>query len=494
MSYSVSTHVIISYIEAHLKDGQINYEALERSVGFSYAHIRDFFRKNTGYSLGHYVRMRKICVSAFDLLHSGQSVLEVALQYGFSSHESYTRAFKKMTGSTPYAFRKERLLMGKEELVTGVYGIRFLAKKERRSDVEMKTEKYKDNDSTILYGVPKVEWGTYGGNTPFPMCLKACADYLGEDVEYAFSMVSCGAAFRFTWNEKDWDLGNVDIYHTFQESGDVYRLGVEALGREFDMLGRNKETTKDEFIQFIRRHVDEGYPCIALGIIGPPEACIITGYRDNGNTLLGWNFFQNDQAFAAGVQTDDSGYFICSNWWENQDTHAVMCMGPVVGERLSVRDIVKNAVLAMTGRKEGNYRKGIDAFDAWREMLLEESWFHVGNNYSVLFEKMLCQNDAMCCLFDGSGSAAAYFGDLAKQEALSGTGELAKEYRELASTFSEIKEIICRMQDLFGDYRDMDGRLSRLADPDVRKKACEYIDEVKQREVFVMRKLESTNM
>lgn len=134
MSYSVPTHAVITYIEAHLKDEKIDHEALERSVGFSYAHIRDFFRRNTGDSLAHYVRIRKICVSAFELLHSEKAVLEVALQYGFSSHESYTCAFKAVTGSTPYAFRKARPLLGKEELTTGVYGIRFLKQKEQRSD------------------------------------------------------------------------------------------------------------------------------------------------------------------------------------------------------------------------------------------------------------------------------------------------------------------------------------------------------------------------
>lgn len=487
MSYSVPTHAVIAYIERHLKEEKIDYEALERSVGYSYAHIRDFFRRNTGDSLAHYVRVRKICVSAFELLHSEKTVLEIALQYGFSSHESYTRAFKAITGSTPYAFRKARPLMGKEELVTGVYGIRFLKQKERRSDIEMKTEKYKDNDSTVLYGVPEIAWGTYGGNTPFPMCLKACADYLGEDVEYAFSMVSCGAAFRFTWNEEDWDLGNVDVYHTFRESNDVYRLGVEALGREFDMLERNKETTKEEFIRFIRKHVDEGYPCIALGIIGPPEACIITGYRDNGNTLLGWNLFQKEPMFAGSVQTDDSGYFICSNWWENTDTHVVMCMGAIAAERLSVKDIVKNAVLVMTGRKEGNYCKGIKAFDAWKKMLLEERWFHAGGNDSVLSGRMLCQNDAMYCLSDGSGSAAAYFRELAEQEVLTGTKETAVKYRELAALFSRVKEVTGRMQELFGDSRDMDGGLSKLADSSVREKVCSYIEEIKQQEEKALR-------
>lgn len=98
-----------------------------------------------------------------------------------------------------------------------------------------------------------------------------------------YTLVSCGDAFRFTWNEKDWDLSNVDIYHTFTEGAEetVYSYTAKALGREFSMLDRTESTTKEDFISFIKQHIDEGYPCIAQGIIGPPKACIITGYRDN---------------------------------------------------------------------------------------------------------------------------------------------------------------------------------------------------------------------
>lgn len=325
MSYPLHTYAILSYIEAHVRDQKTDYHVLEQNAGFSYAHIRDFFKRDTGYSLACYIRRRKIFTSAFDLLHTDKSIMELALDYGFSSHESYTRAFIKVVGMTPSAFRKSRPLMGKSELTPGIYGIGLLRQKERRSDVEMnQKEKYQKNDSTILYGVPKVEWGTYGGSTPYPICLKACADYLGDDLDYATTLVSCGAAFRFTWNETEWDMCNVDIYHTFDEGGaeTVYSYAAKALGREFSILDRTETTTKDEFIQFIRGHIDEGYPCIAQGIIGPPEACIITGYRDNGNTLLGWNFFQNDPAFGGAVQFDNCGYFICDNWWENTDTNS----------------------------------------------------------------------------------------------------------------------------------------------------------------------------
>ena len=67
MSYPLHTYAIIGYIESHISEGKLNYAELERQIGFSYAHIRDFFKKHTGISLGQYIRQRQIYASAFEL-------------------------------------------------------------------------------------------------------------------------------------------------------------------------------------------------------------------------------------------------------------------------------------------------------------------------------------------------------------------------------------------------------------------------------------------
>ena len=465
MSYPLHTYAIVCYIEAHIREEKPNQEELAQMTGYSYAHIRDFFKRDTGYSLAHYIRMRKVCISAFELLHTHKTIVEIALEYGFSSHESYTRAFTKILGMTPSAFRNSKSLMGKSELAPGIYGIGLLRQKEKRSDVSMK-EKYQNNQSTILYGVPKVEWGSYGGCTPYPICLKACADYLGDDLDYAAALVSCGAAFRFTWNATEWDMCNVDIYHTFDEGGEetVYSYAAKALGREFSMLDRTEATTKEEFVQFIRQHIDEGYPCIAQGIIGPPEACIITGYRDNGNTLLGWNFFQHDPAFGGSVRFDECGYFICDNWWENTDTQSVMCLGPVISEPFTTEEIIRTAIRVMTPRTDGGYCKGIAGFSVWADMLSDESAFPTDGTDALLFEKMLCQDDAMTSIRDGRGCAAEYFKKL--------------EMTELAGLFTKEKFLAENMWALFDTCDESAPRHEKLADKVVREKACGYIRQI----------------
>lgn len=224
--------------------------------------------------------------------------------------------------------------MGRVKLCAGVYGV-----SERMEGME--NENKGAAEGTVLYGVPKVGYGVYGC-TPLPICLKAAANYLGEDVDYDFAMVASGAAFRLTWDETCWNCGNVDVLLAFDDPILPFKNGVEALGREFALLARENRLTrsdpakyssvragagKDDFIQFIKAQIDGGHPVIGLGFIGPPEACLITGYRDEGNTLLGWNFFQDSPEFAAGVRKDESGYFITDAWWENAETVAAISMG-----------------------------------------------------------------------------------------------------------------------------------------------------------------------
>ena len=159
--------------------------------------------------------MRKIKPSAFDLIHTDKTILDISLCYEFINLETYTRTFRRVMGMSPSDFRRFRPLVGKEKLLTNVYGVELLTKKESRPDI-MNKNIYRNNDSTILYGVPKANWGEYGGFIPYTVCLKSEATYLGEDLDYSLIMASSGAVFGFVCNSMDWDLSNLDIYHTYR--------------------------------------------------------------------------------------------------------------------------------------------------------------------------------------------------------------------------------------------------------------------------------------
>ncbi len=463
MSYSIITHALVSYVESHVLDECLDLEQMGRKFGFSESYIRELFAARVGVPIMQFYKRRRMILSAAQLLHTDKRILDIALEWGFGSHEAYTRAFTKSMGMSPHTFRSVRPILGKAQLGSGVYGLELLDSKEKRSDVS-KMKRDKEEESIILYDIQRVKYGSYGSGTPFPICIKAVSEYLGEDVSYPYIMAATGAAFRLVWNTDCWDLSNVDIYHTFTESNDVYRLGAKVLGREFSFLGREENTTREEFQAFIKQHLAEGYPCIALGIIGPPEPCIVAGYEDNGEKLLGWNFFQEDPEFAGNITTAENGYFVSDSWWENTDTQAVMCIGPVIGEKVAEREILKQAVSALEGRQERNYAKGILAYEAWHHMLLEDSWFS-NAAYEELFSKLLVQNDAANCLWDGRGHGAKFLLELAGKHTGKGKTQLeqaSRHFRRVCAYAEEMKQLI-------GDWPDTDAMLRNLADRKIRE-------------------------
>lgn len=468
MSYSTITHALINYVECHLEN--INLKEMAESFGFSEIYLRELFCKHVHMPIMQYCKRRRMIVSAFELLHSDKTILTIALENGFSNPESYTRAFRKIFGMTPSRFRSERPLIGRRQLQAGVFGLDRLDGKTKRSDEIMMRQ---NDNNTILYGIRKVEHGAYGSDTMFPICVKAVSEYLGDDVSYAYIMAATGAAFRLVWNRAKWDLSNIDIYHTLRESNDIYQYGAKALGREFSILGRDEGTSKKEFSTYMKTAIAKGYPIIALGIIGPPEPCIVSGFESDGDVVIGWNFFQNDPEYSSAVDIMDNGYFRCETWWENTDTQAVMCIGEIKDTPYGDKDIVKMALNIMEAREENTYAKGIRAYQAWKDMLLQEKWFENGSTFDTLFSKLLVQNDAMTCIHDGRKWAAKYFEELAERY-----GDSEKTLcMDIAKSFNRVSRIAGEMKSLIGDWNDIEKMQKNFGDQLIRKKLGELIDE-----------------
>jgi len=462
-------------MENHLENFDIR--GMSESFGFSESYLRELFLKNVNMPIMRYYKRRRIITSAFEILHSDKKIVDIAFESGFSNHESYTRAFQKIFGMSPSRFRIDRPQMGRKQLHTGVFGLERLASKEKRSDDFFMEQ---NSDKTILYGIRKIEQGAYESSTMFPICIKAVSEYLGDDVSYAFIMAATGAAFRLVWNRTTWDLSNIDIYHTLEESNEIYQLGAKALGREFDFIERNDDTKKEDFVAFIKSKIAKGFPVIALGIIGPPEPCIVAGYEESGEVVMGWNFFQNDAQFASEISLMDNGYFQTDGWWENTDTHAAMCIGPASDTPCSDKDIVKMASAIMEARNEDTYAKGINAYDAWKDMLLDEKWFENNAGFDSLFSNLLVQNDAMTCICDGRKWGAEYFEELSKKYR---EPEKAM-YQKIAKHFRKVSSIAEEMMSLIGDWDDTEKMLEHFGNHSVRERIGTLIDTAKSEDTM----------
>ena len=109
MNWMESLQNAINYIEAHLlEDDLISAEKISGQIFSSECNFRTLFRVITGYSLGEYIRNRRLSLAGEEIINSGQTILEIALKYGYETPESFTKAFTRFHGVSPSVVRNQR--------------------------------------------------------------------------------------------------------------------------------------------------------------------------------------------------------------------------------------------------------------------------------------------------------------------------------------------------------------------------------------------------
>ena len=88
------------------RDEALTLSRLARRLGYSEFYIARKFREVAGMSFRDYLRRRRLALALVEVRESDRGILDIAFDYGFSSHEAFTRAFKRLYGITPSAYRQ----------------------------------------------------------------------------------------------------------------------------------------------------------------------------------------------------------------------------------------------------------------------------------------------------------------------------------------------------------------------------------------------------
>jgi AraC family transcriptional regulator len=95
----------LEYIEANI-DKPPSPADVASQVGFSAYHFHRVFSALLGESVTQYIRKRRLARAAERLRSSTDAIMELAVDSGFDSQEAFTRAFKRMYGTTPGQYRQ----------------------------------------------------------------------------------------------------------------------------------------------------------------------------------------------------------------------------------------------------------------------------------------------------------------------------------------------------------------------------------------------------
>ncbi|MFF0742721.1 GyrI-like domain-containing protein [Streptomyces sp. NPDC004111] len=97
----------MEYIEQHL-EGTVDIAETARIAATSEYHLRRMFSALSGMPLSEYVRRRRLTLAGAEVLAGPDTLLEIAVRYGYGSGEAFARAFRAMHGVGPGEARRTR--------------------------------------------------------------------------------------------------------------------------------------------------------------------------------------------------------------------------------------------------------------------------------------------------------------------------------------------------------------------------------------------------
>ncbi|MEV0988450.1 AraC family transcriptional regulator [Streptomyces sp. NPDC049949] len=95
----------MEHIERHL-DQEIEADELARIAATSEYHLRRMFSALAGMPLSQYVRRRRLTLAGAEVLAGRETLLDIAVRYGYGSGEAFARAFRAMHGIGPGEARR----------------------------------------------------------------------------------------------------------------------------------------------------------------------------------------------------------------------------------------------------------------------------------------------------------------------------------------------------------------------------------------------------
>ena len=106
MSQLTAVGEALDFVERHLKE-EIAVADMADAAGYSLYHFCRVFNGLVHHTPYDYLMRRRLSQSARSLLETDWQIIDIAFEYQFNNHETYSRAFKRMFGVPPSHYRAQ---------------------------------------------------------------------------------------------------------------------------------------------------------------------------------------------------------------------------------------------------------------------------------------------------------------------------------------------------------------------------------------------------
>lgn len=105
MDWTRSFQRSIDYVEENITE-PLDINEIARQMNISPFYYQKIFSIICGFSVGEYIRNRRLALAGSELARSDGKIIDIALKYGYDTPEGFTRAFVKFHGVSPSAAKK----------------------------------------------------------------------------------------------------------------------------------------------------------------------------------------------------------------------------------------------------------------------------------------------------------------------------------------------------------------------------------------------------
>lgn len=98
---------ILTYISEHYTE-KISGADIAKHLGLHPAYFSSFFHRQFGIGFVEYLNTYRVNRSIPMLLRTDRSIMEIALDHGFSNHKTYATAFRRVLGMSPTEYRRQK--------------------------------------------------------------------------------------------------------------------------------------------------------------------------------------------------------------------------------------------------------------------------------------------------------------------------------------------------------------------------------------------------